>query len=381
MSYKSNLLLDRVAVHVTKRARCTAETARRYRCKEGDPEAFQRAVTGQAGIGGDDRRTHTAALVWRLFGPHSDKHPEGLACEPYLRDAIYRWILATCRTQASRRSYVACMWRWVATTGRRSLSAQTDVMPRDLGDFLYGIEGEGLAPRTVVHHRDVLRSWFAFLFDRDLIRRSPVTRDLARAFRVDQASIVKGSGQRQALSLDEARRVALWCLTDALPEAGLSVMLQITGGLRSAEVAALERRHLVQRDGSWILTVPGKGKKTRCIALEPAAVATWQRYVASRRRQGDRGPLLVARGGGHYHPRQIQRWAKDAATIVGRADIISSHDLRKTCATLLRKAGAELWQIKDHLGHSSIALTDRCYVTNKPPMTATTGIVIAKANQ
>lgn len=357
-----------------KRTRCTAGIARRYRCKEGDPEVFRRAITGQAGEGGKDRRSQIAAMVWCLFGKHSKDHPQGLACEPYLRDALYRWMLTACRTQASWRSYSARMWRWVATTGRRSLSEQTETTPRVLSDFLFGLEAEGLASRTVVHHRDVLRSWFAWLFDRDLIRRSPVSRDLARAFRVDQATIQKGNGRRQALTLSEASRVAGWCMRDAAPEAGFSVLLQITGGLRSAEVAALERRHLVEREGIWTLTVPGKGQKTRSIALESVAVAAWQRYVASRRRQGERGALLTARGGGHFSPRQIQRFAKDAAAIVGRQDIISSHDLRKTSATLLRKAGAELWQVKEHLGHSNVALTERCYVTDKPPMTATTGI-------
>jgi site-specific recombinase XerD len=384
MSYKDNLFAERLAVVTAKRARCTAETARRYRNREGDPESFQRATTGQAGEGGEDRRSQVAATVWHLFGPRHADQPKALACEPYLRDALYRWLLTTCRTPAAWGTYAARMWRWVAASGRRSLSNQTETTARAMSDFLYDLERGGLSPRSVVSHRDALRSWFAWLFDRDLIRRTPVTRDLVRGFRVDHAQVLKADGTRQAFTPDEAQRVADWCLSIAAPEAGVSILLQLTAGLRSAEVAELERRHLVERevDGAafWTLTVPGKGKKQRKVALEPIVVEAVRRYFARRRLTGDRGPLLINRGGGKLSPRQVQRFAKDAAKAVGREDIISSHDLRKTAATLLRKRGAELWQVKDLLGHSSIVLTERCYVTDKPPMNATTGIEIRKAN-
>jgi len=38
-----------------------------------------------------------------------------------LRDALYRWMLSTCRTPAAWSTYASRMWRWVAASGRRSL--------------------------------------------------------------------------------------------------------------------------------------------------------------------------------------------------------------------------------------------------------------------
>lgn len=372
MSYKYSLLTPRTAGIALKRAECSDRIARMYRSREGDPRgAIGRILSAISGESGD-RRVHTARTVRHLFGSRVDDHPAALACDPYLIDALYRWLLATCRTPDARATYSARMWRWVDHSGRRSLSAQVDAPAREVSDFLHHLESGGLAPRSVVSHRDVMRSWFRWLFDRDLVHRSPVTRDVVRSFRVDQAQVVKADGTRQSLTASEAGLVADWCMRTAAPEAGAAIMLQLTGGLRSAEVAALERRHLVERDGAWLLTIPGKGKKQRTITLEPAAVAALQRYEAAYRRTGDRGKLLVGRG--PVSTRSVQRWAKEAAAAIGREDIISSHDLRRTAATLLVRHGAAIDQVQRHLGHSSIETTRRCYVTDRPAMTATTGI-------
>lgn len=386
MSYKDHLFTDRLSTATHSKARCTVEIAQKYRCREGDPAAFQRALSGTSGTGGDDRRTLVAAVVWHLFGPRSEAHPAALDCELYLRDALYRWLLTTCRSPASWSTYAARIWRWAAASGRRSLSAQVDASPRAVSDFLYGLESGGLGPRSVVSHRDALRSWYAWLFDRELVHRSPITRDLIRGFRVDHARIQKADGTRQAFTESEAQGVALWAFTVASPEAGASVILQLTAGLRSAEVAALDRRHLTQHPDPanptrqiWTLTVPGKGQKQRRIVLEQIAVDALSRYFEARRLTGDRGPLLLVRGGGRPSVRQVQRWAKDAAAAVGREDIISSHDLRKTAATLLGERGADLRQIQGLLGHSNLTTTTRCYVVRPRPLTTTTGIQIPKA--
>jgi integrase/recombinase XerD len=370
MSGNYKLLDMPTQVNAANRPRCTAEIARIYRSKEGMPGASENAIRPAE----NDRRARIRIVVATLFGQRTSDTPAALGCELYLRDAIYRWLLTTCRSPDSWSSYATRMWRWITETGRRSLSAQTDTSARVVADWLYALEAEGRALRTIVTYRETMRSWFTWLFERDLIRRSPVTRDVRRLHRIDRGAVRKANGRRQVLSSAEAARVAAWALREASPEAGLSVLLQLTAGLRSLEVARLERCHLVDRDGLVTLTVTGKGTKTRSVRMEPIAVQAWRRYLGARRRQGDRGPLLVAPGGGHYTRRQVQRWAKEAADVVGRQVEISSHDLRKTAATRLLNNGADLKQVQDLLGHASSDTTLDCYVVDRLPMTVTTGI-------
>jgi site-specific recombinase XerD len=352
---------------------CSADIALRFMRKEkihkkGLTKSFPDERTGARRIQAFLNVQNTMSSgIWK--NQYQNTH-----CEPYLREAVYRWLVSSCRSLDAINAYTARLAKWIAWSGKRSLSAQVNTNPGDVSEFLFRLEADGLAARTIVHHRDVLRSWFRWLYDRDLIHRTPITRDILRGWRVDHQAVKKANGRRQSLSLAEAQQVARWCLTTAQPEAGLSVMLQMVGGLRSDEVANLERRHIVEREGIATLTVPGKGNKSRQIVLEPAIVAAWHRYLRRRRRQGERGPLLVRPGGGHYDRRQVQRWAKQAAAVVGRANDISSHDLRKTALTLLVEAGADLASVRDVAGHSDLRLTERCYVTRKPALDVTTGV-------
>ena len=372
MSEKYKFLDTTPPPDVATRPRSSADHVRAYVRKEGQPTALKTAM--QAGE--RDRRHQVAAVVVHLFAKRGPTAPAALACEPLLQDALLRWILGSCRTADSWQTYATRMWRWISHSGRRSLTAQLDANPAAVSGFLFAMEAAGAAPRTIVNHRDVVRSWYAWLFDRDLVRRSPISRDLVRAFRVDQGRVEKADGSRQVFTLTESQRISDWCLSEAGPEAGLSVLLQLTAGLRSEEVAALERRHLVEVDGVVTLTVPGKGQKLRKVELEPVAVEAWRRYVWLRRRAGVRGALLVAPGGGHYQRRSIQRWAKRAAAVVGRESEISSHDLRATAATLLRESGADARDVQRHLGHASIETTERCYVRRRSPLRASTGLAV-----
>lgn len=354
-------------------AYCAPEIARRFMRKE---KIHKKGLTKSF----PDERAGTRRIqaFWNvqnsMCSGNWKKQYQNTHCEPYLREAAFRWLVSSCRSLDAIDAYTRRLAKWIGWSGKRSLSAQVYTSPGEVSEFLHRLEADGFAPRTIVHHRDVLRSWFRWLYDRDLIHRTPITRDILRGWRVDHQSVKKANGRRQSLSLAEAQQVARWCLTTATPEAGLSVMLQMVGGLRSDEVAHLERRHIVEREGIVTLTVPGKGNKSRQLVLEPAVVAAWHRYLRRRRRQGERGPLLVRPGGGHYDRRQVQRWAKQAAAIVGRKTDISSHDLRKTALTLLVEAGADLASVRDIAGHSDLRLTERCYVTRKPALDVTTGV-------
>jgi integrase/recombinase XerC len=375
MSCKYNLLDTDRSVKVTKRPQCSAETARRYRAKHSHLRTAQNSRIDREAIATEDRRAEAFALVRHRFGRRCADHPDALGCEALLRDALYRWILAAARTSDSRATYAARLWRFCRDTDRRSLSAHTDAGQDAILDWLMALEAAGLSRRSVVGHRDALRSWFAWLVDREIIDRTPIRRHVLRAFPVDHQAVEKGSGTRVALTLDEAQRIATWATTTAPPAVALAVMLQLSAGLRSAEVAGLQQRHLTIRPGlPALLSVPGKGRKLRQIELELVVMAAWERYAASGGKNWSYAQLITGQKPGPLSPKTIQRWAKLAARQVGRDGIITSHDLRRTSATLLHEAGAAIEQIQAHHGHANPATTLRSYVVRHRRMDVTTGI-------
>jgi integrase len=77
----------------------------------------------------------------------------------------------------------------------------------------------------------------------------------------------------------------------------------------------------------------------------------------------DKGPLLRSVGKGGKVGGSLSDWAiwwvvNEAAKEIG-IERFGTHDLRRTCATLCRKAEGGLGQIKFLLGHSSIQTTER----------------------
>jgi DNA-binding XRE family transcriptional regulator len=143
------------------------------------------------------------------------------------------------------------------------------------------------------------------------------------------------------------------------------VLLQLVGGLRAAEVCGLEWKHVTTRDGVTSLTVRGKGRKTRRVVAEPVLVEALER--AQRVHTGQQ---VLA----NATPLRVWKWAKEAAAVVGRRAEISSHDLRRSNASLLRRNGADLEQIRTHLGHANVATTTLAYPVYGGEMTATTGL-------
>lgn len=348
-----------------RKPRCRHNLTLAFRRAEGDPKVILGSFLGTGG-----RRGVVGTLVEERLGVAASY---GLCCEPYLRAAVCCWALSSCRTEASAETYLSHFWWWVKTTGKRSLSLQTSTTTRELVNALLSREDEGKSPRYVAAGRDVLRSWFRWLYDREMIQRSPITKEVIRLVRVDPTAVVRGSGVREALTQDQAQALVEWSRV-ADPAAGASVLLQASAGLRSAEVAALERRHLIEIDGIWKLTVPGKGQKVRAVILEPVVVQALARLEKADRRRGQRGALLLPARGERYSTVQVRRWAKEACRAVGMPHL-SSHALRRTCATLLMDHGASLDEARNQLGHSNPITTSRCYVTRRPTMQATTGMM------
>lgn len=292
--------------------------------------------------------------------------------EPALVHAVWRWGSLRARAIDSARTYLAGWTLWALWSGRTSLGRQLSAPQEAITDYLEALL-DTYCDRTVRTRLAALRSWYGWLEDEDLVVRSPIRRTATRMARVDEGRVQKADGTRQALSQAEAERVATWCLRTQRPEMGAAVLLMTIEGLRRAEVAGLVMRgyHRPSEDAPPRMVVHGKGRRTRAVELESVTVMAIERYLDRHRRRGERGPLLRRPGGGHYSPATIGRWAKCAARVIGRDDDISSHDLRKTCATLLAEQGNDLAAIARKLGHSAVELTSRCYVARNVPLRPT----------
>jgi len=76
----------------------------------------------------------------------------------------------------------------------------------------------------------------------------------------------------------------------------------------------------------------------------------------------DTGPFFVQPDGTAYHPETVSRRFEQLVADA-RLPPIRLHDLRHCAATYLKAAGADMNDIQETLGHSSIAITGDTYTS------------------
>lgn len=131
--------------------------------------------------------------------------------------------------------------------------------------------------------------------------------------------------------------------------------LVYSSGLRVSEICKLKREDW---KGDQILISQSKRGKTRSVPVSEDA-QTWINLYLEEYRGDECDGLFVT----EYHGKSMirQRVTEAIKKYAKRAGIkgVSAHTLRHTCATHFIEQGADLIMIRDLLGHSSVATTQR----------------------
>lgn len=148
-----------------------------------------------------------------------------------------------------------------------------------------------------------------------------------------------------------------------------AVALMAGGGLRCCEVSRLDWSDIDLAAGTVI--VMGKGQRERLISLSVEVLrALIELRVASR------SPVAVFAGpsGRRRSPAAVSMWVRQAFRALGLAT--TAHQLRHWCATAaLQLPGVDLTDVRDLLGHASVATTEG-YTAVLPGRTAKTSRAI-----
>jgi site-specific recombinase XerD len=260
----------------------------------------------------------------------------------------------------TKSAYVRDVAPWVAhlqdNQGAKTSSPPSEADPIILRSFLAKRRKDGVSARSLARFLSALRHFQNFLKERHAPKRYifPITR-------------LKFSEKLpDGLSIAEARKiVAAPDKVDFLPlrDYLLALILYVTG-LRRQEVASLKLRDIER--GREIAEVRGKGNKVRFVPLTEAVKGVMGQYIVVRRqfldsrkeRGADDGWLLINNRGTALSSRSIDRIIlKLGRERLGRR--VTPHMLRHSFATHLLDAGADLMAIKELLGHSSLATTQK----------------------
>jgi site-specific recombinase XerD len=197
---------------------------------------------------------------------------------------------------------------------------------------------------TMNRRLNALQHFFDFCLDQQWVAGNPVKPShFVRRGRPLPKALSREQVQRRFAQIDHPMDRALFL-----------VMLRC--GLRVSEVAQLKLEQ-IDWEQQALHIVQGKGRKDRRVYMSPDAVASIQQcleqhpgaqgYVFWNRKRA-RQPLSVK-----AIQKKMERYAKAAGITA------SCHSLRHTFASNLLEHGAEVVTIRDFLGHSQIASSER----------------------
>jgi site-specific recombinase XerD len=141
-------------------------------------------------------------------------------------------------------------------------------------------------------------------------------------------------------------------------------------GIRLSEAIGLNLNSILGSPGARRLQVTGKGNKDRAIPIEPALEALIDRYLESRtgRHGGEslenpRSPLFVHYDGTRLTRGRIQYLVERVYERAGLRSAVPKgalvHALRHTFASQAVEYGTDVVELRDILGHASLATTSR----------------------
>jgi len=199
---------------------------------------------------------------------------------------------------------------------------------------------------TINRRLNALKHFFDFCLDQQWVLGNPVK---------PSHFVRRGRPLPKALPREQVQRLFAQ-IAHPMDRALFLVILRC--GLRVSEVARLKLEH-IDWEQQALQVVQGKGRKDRRVYMSPDAVASVQQclaqhpgvqaqgYVFWNRKRAER-PLSVK-----AIQKKMERYAKAAGIIA------SCHSLRHTFASNLLEHGAEVVAIRDFLGHSQIASSER----------------------
>ncbi len=140
----------------------------------------------------------------------------------------------------------------------------------------------------------------------------------------------------------------------------------VYAGLRRGELVGLSMRDFSPTAAT--LPVLGKGNKDRVISLPKPGQRMLKAYLASRQEAGPEAPLFVTSVGQRITHKVVTRGLRRTGQRTGRH--LHPHMFRHSYATELLERGADIRDIRDLLGHESVATTENLHARERGPSAA-----------
>jgi site-specific recombinase XerD len=224
----------------------------------------------------------------------------------------------------------------------------------DLQAYATQLDERGIKPTTKKRKLNVIKSLFTFATKLNYVRFN-----VAAALKMP-----KGETSLAGRILKQSEVLRLINHPQLSVRDRSFLKLVYATGMRVSEACNLKWEDFQERDSGEVqVTVLGKGEKLRTVLVP---IAVWMEVEQLRGNEY----VFVSTAGNHIDRVMAHKIIKNAAAVSGVNPKVSLHWLRHCNASHALARGASLALVRDSLGHSSIAVSDRYLHANPTDSTS-----------
>jgi integrase len=214
-----------------------------------------------------------------------------------------------------------------------------DICRRDIREILDNIVDQGKG-REAEKRRQVCTAMFRWALSQDIVAADPTA----------GLEAYRGTPRDRVLTVEEIETLWRWLESDALSlEAADILKLELLLGARCGEISGLRVEEINRQ--KWIGTLPAGRSKNGRQRVTP--IVGGAREMLEQRLSGvEKGPLFLLEKGVVVTSAHIGHYLLTRRTTLPIA-VFTSHDLRRTFATMLAEMGIALDLVAAIVGHRS----------------------------
>jgi integrase/recombinase XerC len=220
---------------------------------------------------------------------------------------------------------------------------------RQLRGFVAERHRQGIGGRSIQRNLSAVRSFYRYLLKNEKVKNNPAEGIIAPKSPRKLPKVLDADQTVQLVEINEEDTLAI--RDRAILE------LIYSSGLRLAELISLNLNDIDFNDR--ILTVTGKGNKTRIVPVGSHAIKAIKRWLKERSTMtsASEQALFISNRGKRISPRSVQDRLKQWAIKQGLPVHVHPHMLRHSFASHLLESSGDLRAVQELLGHADISTT------------------------
>ncbi len=232
---------------------------------------------------------------------------------------------------------------------QQNINKWSELDGRQLRGFVATRHRQGIGGRSLQRNLSAIRAFYRYLLKEGKVKNNPAEGIIAPKSPRKLPKVLDADQTAQLVEIKEDDTLAI--RDKAMLE------LIYSSGLRLAELISLNLNDIDFNDR--ILTVTGKGNKTRSVPVGGHAIKAIKKWLKSRSTMVDetKPALFISSRGKRISPRSVQNRLKQWAIKQGLPNHVHPHMLRHSFASHLLESSSDLRAVQELLGHADISTT------------------------